>query len=182
MLDLTTHPSKRYHKVRSTVNMTRGRFAEATYFPKTCREVYERHWRDQIGRLLKDPDDHAVALLSMVACMELAFLCKKGLPLNPKKRGQFPSPKRIIEEYFPKRTFPAAPELGGKLTNGLKHNSFIRRGVGLLDTLNGQFIPEPIEREGKLVWVAPTAFWHHIKPQIEMIYVHHNCPYDTRRR
>lgn len=152
------------------------------YFPKTCREVYERHWRDQIGRLLQDPDDHAVALLRMVACMELAFLCKKGLPLNPKKRSQYPSPKRIIEEFFPRKIYPGAPELGSKLTNGLKHNSFIRRGVGLLDTLNGQLIPEPIEREGKLVWVAPTAFWHHVKPQIEAIYTHHNCPYDTFKR
>ncbi len=176
------HPSQRYHRVRTTVNMTTGRFAEANYFPKTCREVYERHWRDQIGRLLKSPDDHAVALLSMVACMELAFLCKKGLPLNPKKRNQYPSPKNIIEEFFPKRMFPGAPELGSKLTNGLKHNSFIRRGVGLLDILNGQYIPEPIEREGKLVWVAPSAFWNHIKPQIEAIYAHHNCPYDTRKK
>lgn len=114
--------------------------------------------------------------------MELAFLCKKGLPLNPKKGSQFPSAKRIIEEFFPKTMFPGAPELGSKLTNGLKHNSFIRRGVGLLDTLNGQFIPEPIEREGKLVWVAPTAFWHHIEPQIKAIYANRNCQYDTRRK
>ena len=52
----------------------------------------------------------------------------------------------------------------------------------MLDTLNGQYIPEPIEREGKLVWVAPTAFWNHVKPQIERIYAHHNRPYDTRKR
>ena len=162
--------------------MTTGRFAASNYFPKTCREVFERHWRDQIERLLQHPDDHAAALLSMVACMELAFLCKKRLPLHPKKRSQYPSPKHIIEEFFPKKIYPGAPELGSKLTNGLKHNSFIRRGVGLLDTLNGKLIPEPIEREGKLVWVAPTAFWKHIKPQIEAIYAQHNCPYDTFQR
>ncbi len=162
--------------------MTTGRFAESNYFPRTCREVYELHWRDQIDNLLKRPDDHAVALLGMVACMELAFLCKKGLPLNPKRRSQYPSPKRIIEEFFPRNIFPDAPELSGRLTNGLKHNSFIRKGVGLLDMLNGQFIPEPIEREGNLVWVAPTAFWRRLKPQIEAIYAHHNCPYDTYKK
>ena len=162
--------------------MTTGRFTESNYFPKTCREVYEQHWRDQIENLLMRPDDHAVAFLGMVACMELAFLCKKGLPLNPRKRSQYPSPKHIIEEFFPKKIYPGSPELGSKLTNGLKHNSFVRRGVGLLDTLNGQLIPEPIEREGKLVWVAPTAFWYHMKPQIEAIYAKHNCPYDTFKR
>ena len=159
--------------------MTTGRRAASNYFPKTCREVYERHWRDQIERLLERPDDHAAALLSMVACMELAFLCKKGLPLHPKNHSQFPRASRIIEEFFPKKTFPGAPELGSKLSNGLKHNSFIRRGLGLLDSLHGHPIPEPIEREGSLVWVAPTAFWNHIKPQIEAIYAQHNCPYDT---
>ena len=162
--------------------MTTGRFAEANDFPKTCREVYELHWRDQIDNLLKRPDDHAVALLAMVACMELAFLCKRGLPLYPKQRRKRPRPTRIIEEFFPKTIYPDAHLLGSKLTNGLKHNSYIRKGVGLLDTLNGRFIPEPIEREGTLVWVAPTAFWRHLKPQIEAIYSHHNCPYDTLQK
>ena len=181
-MDFTIHLSKTYHKSRNIVNMTTGRFAEDNYFPKTCREVYERHWRDQIDRLLQHPDDHAAALLSMVACMELAFLCKKNLPLHPKKRSQYPNSKHIIEEFFPKKIYPGAPELGSKLTNGLKHNSFIRKGVGLLDTVSGQLIPEPIEREGKLVWVAPTAFWKHIKLQIEAIYAQHNCPYDTYQK
>ena len=167
--------------MRTIVNMTTGRFAEANDFPKTCREVYELHWRDQIDNLLKRPDDHAAALLGMVACMELAYLCKMGLPLNPKTRRKSPRPARIIEAFFPKTKYPDAPELAGKLTNGLKHNSFIRKGLGLLDTLNGQFIPEPIEREGKLVWVAPTAFWRRLKPQIEAIYSRHNCPYDTMK-
>lgn len=162
--------------------MTSGRFAQSNYFPKTCREVYEHHWRQQIEFLLKRPNDHAVALLGMVACMELAFLCKKGLPLNPKRPSQYPRAKQIIEEFFPTKTFPDSSELGNKLTNGLKHNSFIRKGVGLLDTLNGQLISEPIEREGKLVWVAPSAFWRHLKPQIEAIYAHHNCPYDTFKK
>ncbi len=178
-MDLTIHLYTSYHKSRQNVNMTTGRFAASNYFPKTCRAVFERHWKNQIERLLQHPDNHAAALLSMVACMELAFLCKKNLPLYPKKYNQYPRATRIIEEFFPKKTFPGAPELGGKLTNGLKHNSFIRRGVGLLDTLNGKFIPEPIEREGKLIWVAPTAFWKHIKPQIEAIYAKHNCPYET---
>ena len=162
--------------------MTTGRFAESMRFPKTCREVYECYWRDQTENLLTSPEGHVIALLGMVACMELAFLCKKGLPLNPRKRSQYPSPKHILEEFFPKQDYPGASELASKLTNGLKRNSFIRRGVGLLDTLNGPPVPEPIEREGKLVWVAPTAFWRHIKPQIEAIYARHNCPYDTFRR
>ena len=111
--------------------------------------------------------------------MELAFLCKMGLPLHPKDRSKSPRPTRIIEEFFPKKAFPDAYVLGIKLTNGLKHNAFIRKGVGLMDTLNGQHIPEPIEKEGKLIWVAPTAFWNHLKPQFEAIYAQHNCPYDT---
>ena len=162
--------------------MTTGRFAESQDFPKTCREVYERHWREQIEKLLTHSNDHAIALLGMIACMELAFLCKKGLPLNPKKRGQYPRSTHVIEEFFPKKIYPDAPELGSKLANGLKHNSFVRKGVGLLDTLNGQFVPEPIERERNLVWVAPTAFWRHLQPQIEAIYAMHNCPYDTFKK
>ena len=174
-MDFTIHLSKTYHKSRNIVNMTTGRFAEDNYFPKTCREVYERHWRDQIDRLLQHPDDHAAALLSMVASWNWHFYVKRIC--RSKKRSQYPNSKHIIEEFFPKKIYPGAPELGSKLTNGLKHNSFI--GVGLLDTVSGQLIPEPIEREGKLVWVAPTAFWKHIKLQIEAIYAQHNCPYDT---
>ena len=109
MLDVTIHLLRRYHRARTIVNMTTGRLAEANYFPRTCREVYELHWREQIENLLKRPDDHAVALLGMVACMELAFLCKMGLPLNPKKHSQYPRPKHIIEEFFPKRIYPDAP-------------------------------------------------------------------------
>lgn len=159
--------------------MTTGRRAASNYFPKTCREIYERHWRDQIDRLLQNPNDHPAALLGMVACMELAFLCKRGLALNPKKRSWRPRPQQIIEEFFPKKQFPGSSRLGDLFANGLKHNSFIRKGVGLLDTLNGQPIPEPIEREDKIVWVAPTAFWNHLKPQIEAIYAKHSCRYDT---
>ena len=179
MPDLVSHPSLSYHRKRSVVKMTTGRFAESKPFPSTCREVYERYWRGQIERLLQDPDDHATALLGMVACMELAFLCKMSLPLHPKNSKNYSRPAHIIEEFFPKEIFPYARELGTKMTNGLKHNSYIRKGVGLLDTLNGLPIPEPIEKEDNLIWVAPTAFWNHIKPQIEEIYENHDRPYDT---
>ena len=162
--------------------MSTGRFLDSNYFPKTCREVFERHWQNQIERLLQHPNDHPAALLSMIACMELAFLCKMNLPLFPKNRNLHPRATRIIEEFFPKRDFPEAPQLGSKLANGLKHNSFIRPGVGLLDKMDGQYIPEPIEREGKLVWVAPTAFWQHIKPQIAAIYKQNDCPYHAIQR
>ena len=176
MSELADTHLQAYHIMKAIVNMTTGRRAA---FPRTCREVYQRHWRDQIDRLLQDPDDHPAALLGMVACMELAFLCKKRLPLYPKEPRKRARAQRIIEEFFPKSQFPDSSQLSDLFANGLKHNSFVRKGVGLLDTLHGQRIPEPIEREGKIVWVAPTAFWNHLQPQIEAIYAQHNCRYDT---
>ena len=149
------------------------------YFPDTCKEVYERHWRGQIDRLLKDPDAHPMALLGVVACMELALLCKKGLPLNPNAAEPRLGTTQIITFYFPDERFPGSHLLAEKLTNGLKHNAFIRAGLSLLDTLDGKLIYKPIERKGGELWVAPTAFWTHVKCQIEEIYAQCDCPYDT---
>ena len=70
MSELADTHLQAYHIAKEIVNMTTGRRAASNYFPKTCREVYERHWRDQIERLLQNPNDHPAALLGMVACME----------------------------------------------------------------------------------------------------------------
>ncbi len=155
------------------------------YWPETCKEVYEKHWRGQIERLLITPDDHPFALLGMMACMELAFLCKSRLPLYPKDRKKQARPKQILDSFFPPEDFPHSERLAARLFNGLKHNAYVRRGVALEDTVGGnEYIEEPIRLCdcGQVVLIAPTAFWKHVKKQIEAIYAKCACNFDPREK
>lgn len=150
-----------------------------TYWPATCNEIFERHWRTQIEQRLVNPDDHPMALLGIIACMELAYCCKKALPLARTNEHRPPSSTQILKYYFPKNKFPGADSLGNALTNGLKHNAFIRPSIWLQDKDDeGSFIPEPIKQVNGKIKIAPTAFWNHVEKQISEIFSEKRYPFE----
>lgn len=150
-----------------------------SYWPATCNEIFERHWRKQIEQRLAKPDDHPMALLGIIACMELAYCCKKTLPLVPPKGQRPPSSTEIVKYYFPINEFPGADSLGNEITNGLKHNAFVRSRIWLQDTdENGAFIPVPIKKVGNRIKIAPTAFWRHVEKQISEIFSEKKHPFE----
>ncbi len=150
-----------------------------SYWPKTCKEIFDRHWRGQIQCLLRNPNDHPVALLSMLACMDLALNCKVGNPLDrrPRKSKQEKeiNADSLLEYYFPTSGFPGSEKLADSLVNGLKHVAFIRPEIVLQDAKDGVLICKPIQVIGEKIHVAPTAFWQRVEAEIDKIYANKNC-------
>lgn len=148
------------------------------YWPCTCNEIFDRHWRVQIRTLLLHPDNHPAALLCMFACMDLAFACKKGFRLAGKKLGGQYNVECLVKYYFPPCLFPDSKNLAQRLINGLKHAAFVRPGIGLRDSWDGEDrILEPIRRDGENIVIAPTAFWHHVEAQIDEIFSERVYPF-----
>ena len=150
----------------------------SSYWPETCKEIFERHWRCQIQTLLRYPDDHPAALLGMFACMDLALTCKKGNPFVNPTREQQNTADELVRCFFPPDKFPYSEKLAKELVNGLKHVAFVRPCIGLQDTWNGvDHVAEPIRKEGNYIMIAPTAFWNHVKAEIDRIYAEKDCSF-----
>lgn len=154
----------------------------------THKEIWFIYWRPQIQTLMSgSPDNHVVALMLMIPCMDKVYTLHNpnNLPGNPKKwRGYtkemlkyfFEKPAKVEKERYNK----AINTVSDRLVNGLKHDTFIREGIVLLDTnphigedgfVTYRSNPYPISLVGEVAYIAPTAFWNTVRDIIDDFYL-----------
>lgn len=140
----------------------------------TAKDMWERHYRSQIDRLISaGPENHIAALVLMMPCMEMVYKLKTG------RRKQ--NWTEIMKMFFPTSGFSETTyhQLRNFVRNGFAHEGFTRGYVGISSAnhrpeeySDSQQVFQGFRSEdGRFhLLIIPAFFWARVRDKIDSFY------------